>query len=57
MLAKRAKMGLLCNGYHCLLEFDLYSMVGFGCSRMSLPSLSYDFQSDLGPWPAAEIEL
>lgn len=57
MLAKRAKMGLLCDGYNCPLDFDAPGMVGFGRYCMSLPGLSYDVQNYLSPLVAAEIRL
>jgi hypothetical protein len=40
MLAKRAKMALLCDGYNCLLDFDGPGIVDFGHYEMSLADLS-----------------
>jgi hypothetical protein len=57
MLAKREKTGLLCDGYNPPLDFDTPGIFGFGRHCMSLPDLSYDFQSYLALLAAAEIRL
>jgi hypothetical protein len=57
MLAKRERMGPLCDGGNRPLDFDGLGTVGFGRYCMTLPDPSMISKAHLSPLAAAEIRL
>jgi hypothetical protein len=57
MLAKRARMGPLCDEDNRPLDFDGPGTVGFGRYCMTLPAPSMMPKAYLSPLAAAEIKL